>query len=62
VTRASAAIRPAAIFGGLIAGRVTSFVLDGGSTGYTPTILALYVIDSVGFVLALAGFAFDRTT
>jgi uncharacterized protein DUF4345 len=48
------------IFGGLIAGRAVSFVLDGGTTGYTPTILALYLIDSIGCVLALAGFAFDK--
>ncbi len=61
LSRQAAFVMLAAIFGGLIGGRVTSFVADGGSTGYPPTIMALYAIDSIGFVLALAGFAFDRT-
>ena len=59
--RPSAFVVLAAIFGGLIVGRVASFLLDGGTAGYTPMIVALYAIDSIGFALALAGFAFDRT-
>jgi hypothetical protein len=47
------------IFGGLIAGRLVSLAINGGVAGYGPTILALYVIDSVGFVSAAAAFALD---
>jgi hypothetical protein len=44
------------IFGGLIFGRLTSLALNGGVAGYGPTILALYVIDAVGFALAVTAF------
>jgi hypothetical protein len=59
--RQAAFVVLAAIFGGLIAGRVTSFALNGGSAGYPPMIMTLYAIDSIGFAMALAGLAFDRT-
>jgi hypothetical protein len=49
------------IFGGLIAGRAASYILDGGTAGYTPTIMGLYAIDSIGFACGLVGFAFDKT-
>ncbi len=52
--RSTAFVTLAAIFGGLIAGRLVSLVLNGGLSGYGPTIQALYVIDAIGFVLALA--------
>jgi hypothetical protein len=61
LSRQAAFVVLTVIFGGLIVGRVVSFVLDGGTAGYTPTILALYAIDSVGCALALAGFAFDKS-
>jgi hypothetical protein len=44
------------VFGGLIAGRLASLALNGGVAGYTPSIRALYVIDSLGFGLAIAAF------
>ena len=47
------------IFGGLILGRVTSLVLNGGITGYGPTILALFAIDAVGFTLAITAFVLN---
>jgi len=42
------------VFGGLLAGRLVSFLVDGGMTGYGVTIRALYAIDAVGFALALS--------
>jgi hypothetical protein len=60
VPRPSAFIVLAVIFGGLITGRLVSLALNGGITGYGPTILALYVIDSVGFVLAVTALALER--
>jgi hypothetical protein len=48
------------IFGGLIAGRLASLALDGSTTGYGPTILALYGIDALGFGLAVTAFLADR--
>jgi len=44
----------AMIFGGLIAGRSASLALNGGLEGFGPTILALYVIDGLGFFTAAA--------
>jgi hypothetical protein len=41
------------IFGGLIAGRLTSLALNGGVAGYGPTIRALFFIDAIGFALAV---------
>ena len=60
LSRQAAFVVLAAIFGGLIVGRVASYILDGGTAGYTPMIMALYVIDSIGFACALAGFALDK--
>ena len=34
--------------------------LDGGVAGYGPTIRALYVIDGIGFALAIAALAVDK--
>lgn len=38
----------AMVFGGLIAGRLAATLINGGVAGYTPTLKALLVIDSVG--------------
>jgi hypothetical protein len=48
------------IFGGLIAGRLVSLTLDGGMAGYGPTIRALYAIDAIGLVLAIAALVMSR--
>jgi hypothetical protein len=48
------------IFGGLFAGRLVSLALNGGVSGYGPTILALYVIDAIGLALAIAAFVLER--
>jgi Domain of unknown function (DUF4345) len=50
----------AAIFGGLIIGRVASLAFDGGINGYGGTIRALFVIDSVGFALMIAAYFLER--
>lgn len=42
-----------AVFGGLFVGRLISLGLNGGTLGYSRTILALYVIDAVGLGLAV---------
>jgi hypothetical protein len=47
-------------FGGLIAGRIASFVLNRGVAGYPQTILALYVIDAIGFGLSAAALLSER--
>lgn len=51
----------AVVFGGLIAGRLASLVLNGGLAGYGPTIRALYAIDAVGFALAVAALVADKS-
>jgi len=48
------------IFGGLLFGRLASWVMNGGFTGYSGTIRSLYVIDALGLVLALTALAFDN--
>jgi Domain of unknown function (DUF4345) len=60
VSRRSAYLVLAVVFGGLIFGRLVGLALNGGIAGYTPTILALYAIDSIGFVLAVTAIAVDR--
>ena len=49
-----------AVFGGLFAGRLVSIALDGGVTGYGPTILALCAIDAIGLALAVAACVLDN--
>jgi hypothetical protein len=51
----------AAVFGGLLAGRLASLAFNAGVAGYSPTILALYPIDAVGLALAVAALALDRS-
>ena len=48
------------IFGGLIAGRLLSLLLNRGLAGFGPAILALYVINGVGFLIAAALTAAER--
>jgi len=61
LSRQAAFVVLAAVFGGLILGRIGSLLIDGGMTGYSPTIVALYAIDTTGFLLALSALSFDRT-
>jgi hypothetical protein len=49
------------VFGGLLAGRLVSLALNGGTAGYSPSILALYAIDFVGLALCLSAMIADRT-
>src|SRR5215831_8239659 len=49
-----------AVYGGLLAGRLTSLVLNAGVGGYSSTILALYAIDAIGLALAVALLALDH--
>jgi hypothetical protein len=66
VALASRALRPAVFvllsvtFGGLLAGRLASLVLNGGLTGFGPTIRALYIIDAIGFALSITAINVDR--
>ena len=60
VSRQAAFVVLTVAFGGLILGRLASLALDGSVAGYGPTIRALYVIDGIGFSLAIAALAVDR--
>ena len=60
ISRAAAYIMLVAIFGGLLAGRAFSLIANGGIAGFTPTIVSLYAIDTIGLVLAATAYAFDR--
>lgn len=62
LSRQTAFLILAAVFGGLFVGRIVSLALNGGVAGYGPTIRALYGIDSVGFALALAATIFNRVS
>jgi hypothetical protein len=59
--RSTAFVTVAAVFGGLIVGRLISLVLNGGFGGFGPTIQALYVIDAIGFVLAIGATSLEWT-
>lgn len=60
IPRAAAYILLVAIFGGLLAGRAFSLIANGGMAGFTPTIVSLYAIDTIGLLVAGAAYAFDR--
>jgi hypothetical protein len=60
VSRFAAFSIPVVIFGGLIGGRLVSLALNGGVVGYSPTILALYAIDALGFTLAATAMVLER--
>src|SRR5450631_2727549 len=59
ITRRTSFVVVGAVFGGLLAGRLVSLVINGGVSGYGSTILALYAIDSTGFALAVTSFILD---
>lgn len=53
LSRQTAFIVLIVVFAGLISGRLVSLILNHGTSGYPPTILALYAIDSIGLLLSL---------
>ncbi len=59
--RQAALLMMIVIFGGLIGGRLVSLALDGGISGYGPTIRALYIIDAVGLGLSVAALVFSAS-
>ena len=59
--RGAAYILLAVVFGGLIGGRVVSLIANGGTAGFTPTIVSLYAIDAIGLLMASIALAFDRS-
>jgi hypothetical protein len=62
ISRQAGFVALAMIFGGLIGGRLVSYILNGGTAGYGPRIVSLYAIDSVGFVLAFAGLMLGKAS
>jgi energy-converting hydrogenase Eha subunit B len=49
------------IFGGLIAGRLVSLLMDRGIRKYGALIRALFVIDALGFALAIIALVLERS-
>jgi hypothetical protein len=60
ISRQASFVIMAAVYGGLLAGRLASLALNAGVAGYGPTILALYVIDAIGLALAVASLVLDQ--
>jgi hypothetical protein len=60
VSRQSVLLLLCVTFGGLLAGRLASLVLNRGLTGYGPTIRVLYLIDAIGFALSITAISVDR--
>lgn len=60
VPRPSAFIVLIVIFAGLIFGRLVSLALNHGTSGYPPTILALILFDSFGFILSLSALSLNQ--
>jgi hypothetical protein len=60
VPRQAALILNAVLFGGLIAGRVLSLVIDGGMHEYGRYIQILFLIDATGFSLSLIALYLNR--
>jgi hypothetical protein len=60
LSRQASFVVMAAVYGGLLAGRLASLALNAGVAGYGPTILALYFIDAVGLALAVASLILDQ--
>jgi hypothetical protein len=60
ISRQISFVMMCAVYGGLLAGRLVSLALNAGAAGYGPTILALYAIDAVGLVLAVASLVLDQ--
>ena len=59
IPREAAYILLSVVFGGLILGRIASLGLDRSTAGYTHTVLALYAIDAIGFLLAVTAMILD---
>lgn len=60
IPRQAALISNAVLFGGLIAGRVLSLVVDGGIHEYGHFIRLLFLIDATGFTLSLIALYLNR--
>jgi hypothetical protein len=60
ISRQASFVVMAAVYGGLLAGRLASLALNSGVGGYGSTILALYVIDAIGLALAVASLVLDQ--
>ena len=60
IPRTTAYIVNGTVFGGLITGRLVSLFLDGGIKKYGPLIKMLFVIDALGFILAMTAFMLER--
>jgi hypothetical protein len=60
LSRRASFVIMAAVFGGLLAGRLVSLAFNASVTGYGPTILALYLIDATGLALAVASLVLDQ--
>lgn len=59
-SRRSAFVVATVIFGGLFMGRMVSLWVNGGLSGYGGMIRTLYVIDAIGFALAVAAMMLDQ--
>src|SRR5258706_8657745 len=59
LSRQAAFVVLSTVFGGLIVGRVFSLVVNGGTAGYGPTIIALYFIDATGLAVSVAAYFLD---
>jgi uncharacterized membrane-anchored protein YitT (DUF2179 family) len=59
ITRQTSFVVLGAVFGGLFMGRLVGLGLNGGVSGYGPTIVALYAIDAIGLLLAVASFILE---
>ncbi len=62
VPRGAGLLLTSAVFGGLIAGRITSLILDGGFAGYGGLVRALFLIDGTGFALSFVAYLRERST
>jgi hypothetical protein len=60
LSRKASFVTMAAVYGGLLAGRLVSLAFNAGVAGYGPTILALYPIDAIGVALAVASLVLDQ--
>jgi len=60
VPRQAAFIVLIVVFGGLLAGRAVSLVLDGGVAGYGGTIVGLHAIDALGLALGIAALVLEH--
>jgi hypothetical protein len=60
VPRPAGLLVNAVVFGGLIAGRLTSLAIEGGMNGYGLAIRTLFFIDATGFLLSIAALSIDR--